>query len=166
MTRYTTQQQGMRAAFSMITAIFVTMIMASVGALVMSTSGKIVKSTTAQYQHEQAVLYAKSYTEFAVMAVTADDRNVSCLENITGTIGSSPGTTGDGYRIRTRIAYIVDTTQVDTGTCDGVRVVGTSVTAGSSSPLTVIIDVYVDYKDPDNTEGPWLTVHRRTVQKI
>ena len=153
----------MREAFSMITAIFVIVIMASVGALVMSTSGKIVKTTTAQYQHEQAILYAKSYTEFAVMAVTANDRNASnCTQDITGTIGTPAN--GNGYRVRTRIAYIVDGTQINTGGCDTTRVLSTSVTS-RKAPLTVIIDAYVDYKDPDNT-AQWRTVHRRTVQKI
>jgi len=153
----------MREAFSMITAIFVIVIMASVGALVMSTSGKIVKTTTAQYQHEQAILYAKSYTEFAVMAVTANDRNASCTQDITGTIGTPAD--GNGYRVRTRIAYIVDGTQINTAGCDPIRVLSTGVTAGSGAPLTIIIDAYVDYYDPDNLTQK-RTVHRRTVQKI
>jgi type II secretory pathway pseudopilin PulG len=151
----------MREAFSMITAIFVIVIMASIGALVMSVSGKIVKTTTAQYQHEQAILYAKSYTEFAVMAVTANDRSVSCTQDITGTIGTPA--TGNGYRIRTRIAYIVNAT-VNTAGCDATRVLSAAVTT-LGTPLTIIIDAYVDYKDPDNM-AQWRTVHRRTVQKI
>jgi len=153
----------MRKAFSMITAIFVIVIMASIGALVVSTSAKIVKTTTAQYQHEQAILYAKSYTEFAVMAVTANDWTSDCTQDITGTIGTS-NTTGDGYRIRTRISYIVDGGQIDTTSCDATRVLSTNVQT-TSTPLTIIIDAYVDYKDPDNT-AQWRTVHRRTVQKI
>ena len=161
MKRYAIQQQGMRAAFSMITAIFVMMIMASVGALVMSTSGKIVKSTTAQYQHEQAILYAKSYTEFAIMAVTAHDRGANCLQTIRGNIGSSP-ITGDGYRIRTHIAYIGLPAVINK--CVPIRRLSINVTT-ASTPLTIIIDAYVDYKDPDNTTQ-WRTVHRRTVQKI
>jgi len=157
------KQTIMRPAFSMITAIFVIVIMAGIGALVTSTSGKIVKTTTAQYQHEQAILYAKSYTEFAVMAITANDRNSSCTQDIDGNIGTD-NTTGDGYRIRVRIAYIVDGAQIDTSGCDATRVLSTTVTT-PQTPLTVIIDAYVDYKDPDNT-NLWRTVHRRTVQKI
>ena len=153
----------MRPAFSMITAIFVIVIMATVGTLVTSTSSKIVKTTTAQYQHEQAILYAKSYTEFAVMAITANDRNSSCTQDIDGNIGTD-NSTGDGYRVRVRIAYIVDGTQINTSGCDATRVLSTSVTT-KETPLTVIIDAYVDYKDPDNTTQ-WRTVHRRTVQKI
>ena len=154
----------MREAFSMITAIFVILIMASVAAFVLNLSGKIVKSTTTQYQHEQAELYAKSYTEYAILAVTGNKRSVDCLEDVTGTIGS-PETTGNGYQIRTHIAYIVNGTEVPTSTCSGTRVLSTGVTE-PSTPMSILIDAYVDYKDPDNPSGPWLTVHRRSIQKI
>lgn len=155
----------MRNGFSMITAIFVIVIMATVGAFVMNLSGKIVKTTTAQFQHEQAILYAKSYTEFAVMAVTAHDRSADCVETITGNIGTPSN--GNGYSIRTHIAYIGPIAEIEkcgnpSGT--GVRQLSTTVT-DTATPLTIIIDAYVDYKDPDNTTL-WRTVHRRTVQKI
>jgi len=152
-----------KKAFSMLTSIIVIVLMATVAIFVLNLSGKIVKSTVIQYQHEQAELYAKSYTEYAILAVTGNDRNVACVDDIDGTIGSP--TTGNGYRIRTRIAYIVNGTQIDTSKCSGTRVLSTSVTT-SSTPLSIIVDAYVDYKDPDNTDGPWLTVHRRTIQKI
>lgn len=154
----------LRQAFSMLTAIIVIVLMSAVGVFVMNLSGKIVKSTTVQYQHEQAVLYAKSYTEYAVMAVTGNNRSVDCLEDINGTIGT-PTTTGVGYRIRTHIAYIANGTKVDMSKCTQTSVLNSSV-GTAKTPLTVIIDAYVDYKDPDNTGGPWMTVHRRTVQKI
>jgi len=152
-----------RKAFSMLTALIVIVLMATVAAFVMNLSGKIVKSTTTQYQHEQAELYAKSYTEYAILAVTGNDRSVDCLENINGTIGSP--TTGNGYRVRTHIAYIANGSEVDLSQCSGTRILSNSVST-SDTPLTIIIDAYVDYKDPDNTSGPWLTVHRRSVQKI
>jgi len=152
-----------RAAFSMVTAVFVIVLMATVAILVLSISGKTIKTTTAQYQYLQAELYAKSYTEYAVMAITANDRSVDCLEDIDATIGSP--TVGNGYRVRTRIAYITNGTLVDTSKCSGTRILSTSVT-NANTPLTVTIDTYVDYKDPDNSSGPWRTVHRRTVQKI
>lgn len=151
----------MRSAFSMITAIFVIVIMAAIGAFVMSLSSKGVKATTAQYQRAQAMLYAKSYTEFAILAVTAHDRTTNCIQTIIGAIGSP--TSGNGYRIRTHIAYIGPVSEI--GTCPATRQLSTNVTT-ASTPLTIIIDAYVDYKDPDNTAGPWLTVHRRSVQKI
>jgi len=145
----------------MITAIFVILIMASIGTLVLSLSSKSLKATSAQYQRAQAALYAKSYTEFAVLAVTGHDRSSDCVEDIGATIGSP--TTGNGYRVRTHIAYIGPNSEI--GNCSSTRQLSTNVTT-KQTPLTLIIDAYVDYKDPDNTAGPWMTVHRRTVQKI
>jgi type II secretory pathway pseudopilin PulG len=148
-----------REAFSLLTAIVVIVLMATVAMFVMSLSGKIVKSTTAQFQREQAELYAKSYTEYAVLAVTGNDRSSNCLQTINGTIGSP--TTGNGYDINVNIAYIGTTTGL--GTCPALN---TATVNTPETPLTIIIDAYVNYKDPDNTSGPWLTVHRRSVQKI
>ena len=146
----------MRSGFSMITAIFIIVIMATVGIFVMNLSGKIVKSTTTQYMHEQAELYTKSYTEYAILAVTGNDRSSSCLQPISTTIDSY-------YRVRTHISYIVNGTEIDTSHCDNIRVLSKDVNR-SDTPLTIIIDAYVDYKDPDTGKSP--TVHRRSVQKI
>ncbi|SFV69707.1 hypothetical protein MNB_SV-3-579 [hydrothermal vent metagenome] len=143
-----------RNGFSIITAIFLIVLMSTVAIFVTNLSGKIVKSTTLQYQHEQAELYAKSYTEFAVMAVMGHDRSSDCLKTINGTIGS--------YAIRTHIAYIGPASVI--GNCAANRQLSTDVTT-SSTPLTVIIDSYVDYKDLDDNNHTY-TVHRRTVQKI
>ncbi len=151
--------QRQRKAFSMITAIFLIVIMATIGAFVMNLGGKIVKITTAQYQHEQALLYAKSYTEYSLLAVTGNDRSSNCLRTITGSIPP----TGDGYNINATISYIG--TPAGLGSCTGSSVLSNTVTR-ADTPLTVIIDVFVKFKDPDNTSGPWLTVHRRSMRKI
>jgi len=154
---------SMRKAFSMITAIFVILMMSTVSMLVMSTSGKIVKTTTAQYQHAQASLYAKSYTEYAVMAVTAHNRKTNCLEDIKGIIGNPE--TGNGYQVDTHIQYIVS--DANGGKCSRIynKALNTNDITSIKTPLTLIIDAYVQYKDPDNN-AQWLSVHRRTVQKI
>ncbi len=162
-----------RKAFSLITAIFLILMMASVGALVMSLSGKIVQGTTAQYQKEQAVLLAKSYTELAIMAVMSNDRNGAgndCIDNIDGIIGGAAGsgvsTNGEGYQVETRIAYIGET--ADIASCPSSRQLGNPATAGSTE-LNIIVDVYVRYKDinhPYPAASPWMSYHRRTLQKI
>jgi len=149
----------MRNAFSMITAIFVLIIMASISVFVLSYSNKGAKSTTLQYQRAQALLYAKSYTEFAILAVTAHNRTANCVKSIEDTIGNI---NQGGYRIRTYISYIGPITEI--GTCPSSRRLSTNVTT-TDTPLTLIIDSYVSYKDPDNTSQT-STVHLRTVQKI
>ncbi|MDQ7047952.1 MAG: type II secretion system protein [Sulfurovum sp.] len=151
------KRSNLRAGFSMLTSIFLIVIMATVGIFVMSLSGKIIKTTTAQFQDAQAQLYAKSYTEFAILAVTGHSRATNCINIITGTVGDI---NNGGYAISTNIAYIGIDAEV--GNCTQVL---SNTVSTSSTPLTIIIDVYVKYKDLDNANQT-LTAHRRTVQKI
>ena len=147
--------KNQRKAFSMFTAIVVIVIMATVAMLITNMSGKLVKETTAQYQREQAALLANSYTEFAVMAVTANDRAVNCLRTINGT--------WNGYSARIELAYIGNAATI--GTCAATRKLSETVVT-PNTPLTVIVDAYIDYDDLDNPSAPKLVYHRRTVQKI
>ena len=92
----------MKKAFSMLTAIIVIVLMASVAVFILNLSGKMVKGTTVQFQREQAVLLGKSYTEYAIMAVTANEHNsTNCLNNISGIYGI--------YNIDINISYIANT---------------------------------------------------------
>jgi len=158
-----------RNAFSMITAIVMIVLMSTVAITVMSLSGKMVKGTTVQFQREQAILLAKSYTEFAVMAISANDRNATggnCLTDIDGNNIIRPESQG-GFQARVRIAYIGDSNVTSCGTV-GTRIFSNTVTT-PETPLSVIIDVYVEYKDFDHHDpsaAPWITYHKRTLQKI
>jgi len=166
----------MRKAFSMITAIFVIVLMATVGALILNISAQTVKATTMQYKQEQAILYAKSYTELAIMYATANDPTTgNCAEDIDANIGTNVST-GDGYNIQVRIAYINSNDQ--TLVCSGTRIldattVSTTGTVTRTNERHIIIDTYVRYHDDGvasawtaATDAPWLTYHRRTLQKL
>ena len=156
-----------REAFSLMVAVAVIVIMGTVSMLVMSMSSKIVKETTTQYRKEQAVLLAKSYTEYAVLAVMGNDRiNDTCLTDIDANDIIADSNEGKGYKVRVRIAYIGDS-GVDK--CSNSRVLSNSVATPESS-LNIIVDVYVEYREMDieyehKNEG-WVTYHRRTMQKI
>jgi type II secretory pathway pseudopilin PulG len=149
-----------RKAFSMLTAIIVIVIMSSIAMYVLSISSKMVKETTAQFQREQAILYAKSYTEYALLAATANDSNVTnqCLTDI-----DAPSSI-NGYQIRVRLSYIGRSEYISK--CTGTRKLASTTT--KTTPVNLIIDVYVEYKDPDNSSAsaPWITIHRRTLQEI
>jgi len=150
-----------RDAFSMVTAVVVIILMSTVAMFVVSLSGKITQETVNQFQREQAILLAKSYTEYAIMAVMSNDRTVNCLEDI----NSNENVAGE-YNIQTRIAYIGNNTTV--GNCSNTRIFSKDV-ATTMSPLNIIIDVYVKYKilnHHDTTKDHWMTYHRRTLQKI
>lgn len=144
----------MRNAFSMLTAIFVIVLMATVAAFIMNLSGKMVKGTTVQFQHEQSVLLAKSYTEYAVMAATANEHNNSnCLNSISGTYGT--------YNVLVDISYIGNNLD---GSCD--RILNANPIITPKSPLNIIVDVFVSYPDIDNPNDLNMTYHRRSLQKI
>lgn len=72
----------MRQAFSMITAIFLIVLLATVAAFILNISAKTVKDTVFQYKREQAILYARSYTEAAIMKASANAAGTT----ITGSI--------------------------------------------------------------------------------
>ncbi|MEY3090449.1 MAG: hypothetical protein RL113_765 [Pseudomonadota bacterium] len=152
----------MRKAFSMITAIFIILLMATVAAFIKNLSGKMVKGTTTQFQHEQAVLLARSYTEYAIMAVTANDHtNSGCLNNLSGAY--APDSIHTIYTVDVNLSYIGNSA-ID-GSC---RTLSNGV-VHPNSPLNVIIDVYVRYPELDHplgTNAPKVTYHKRSLQKI
>ena len=156
----------MRSAFSMITAIFVILIMASVTVFIMNLSGKMIQETGAQYRKEQAILYAKSYTELAIMAATA--RN--CITTITANVDGNAVQVrqGQGYRIIVNIQYVGN----DNG-CP--NTFGGAITTNNSKGTIVLIDAYVHYRDPEHPNAiaglPWandsgITYHRRSLQRL
>jgi len=158
-----------KKAFSMITAIFTIVIMASVTALIMNVTGKTVKETTVQYQKEQAVLLARSYTELGLLYAIHYDRgaNNDCLETITAEFGDPDNL----YEITINLKYLSnDTLLPQTCEDDGntiARWVDNGGTGGFNQTISVVIDVYVKYKNFDDpTTNRKVTFHRRTLQKL
>jgi len=153
-----------RKAFSMLMAISVMVLMSTVAVFVMDLSGKVVKTTTEQYRKEQAILLAKSYTELAILAVISNERNAThCINTIKGrTTTQAKVDTGEGYQIRVDISFIGNAS-ANLATCN--RVLSNAVIT-PNSPLNIILDTYVEYKELDNTASNWITYHRRSLQKI
>jgi len=158
-----------RKAFSMVTAIIVMILMASLTAMIMNVTGKTIKSTTLQYQKEQAQVLTRSYTELALLYILNYDRTQvghSCLK----TINASFGEADNLYTIKMEIRYIAnnDITLFPNGCARNI-----SPTWNVASPflnidqsISVIIDTYVNYKDFDDPSDRNITVHRRTLQKL
>jgi len=167
-----------KKAFSMITAIFVMVIMATVSSLIMNITGKTVKATTQQYQKEQAQLLARSYTELAILYVIHYDRatNGNCLQSITDHFGVAGNS---GYDIQMEIKYLGNDTIL--ANCnnnienDGTfNLTNTNATwidnpiayGGMNNTISLIIDTYVTYKDFDDSSNRNFTFYRRTLQKL
>lgn len=163
----------MRKAFSMITAIFVIVILATVSILVLNLSATTSNNTITQYRHEQAALYAKSYTELAVMSVLDYARTTNCVNTISGTIGNYAN--GSGYQVTTDISYIGNGSTAGTlPLCTKVLNTNDIASVPLGNTPAIIVDVYVRYKDPEHVVSstaaaaiaPDITYHRRTLQKI
>ena len=156
-----------KRAFSMVTAIFVIFIMSSLTALIMNVTGKTVKSTTTQYQKEQAMLLARSYTELAVLYVIHYDRvsNNDCLKQINGEFGDP----NNKYIVRVDISYIGNSNSKILPNCSKniTPAWNTTNLTSFNSSISLIIDTYISYKDFDDlTSDRNVTFHRRTVQVI
>ena len=142
----------------MVTAIFVIIIMATITSLIMNVTGKTVKATTQQYQDEQARLLARSYTELGIMYALYYDRNTTgdCLETINDTFKN--------YTIRVEFHYIGNTTALN-GCAKAINPwVGTAT--GFEKSLSLVLDTYISYSDPDDSLNRPITYHRRSIQKL
>jgi len=179
----------MRKAFSMLVAISVILVMSTVAVLILGISGKTIGETTTQFKREQAILYAKSYTELAVMRATA----VGCPARIRVWVGGTPAAVsgtpaqvrravqrGDGYLVDVRVRFIGVAPLAACNTGGNVigRIIGMNNL--SSQGALIMIDTRVRYRDTDLTytlrsEGtavttmgaaPWVTYFRRTYQRL
>ncbi len=149
--------QQRRRGFSILTALFIIILMSSVGALIANLSTKSTTSAVNQYQKVQAVLLAKSYTEYAIMVITSQDRTTGCIQTLNGTYNAGGDNT---FTVTVDIKYLGNAT--DLGLCPG-------TTAATLDTLNVTLDTYIRYKDLNTLLGnnaPLITYHRRTLQKI
>ena len=159
-----------REGFSLLVAIFTIVLLSLVAGYIFYASASTMKEGTLQYKREQAQLLARSYTEYAVMAISANNRDGSnvCIDNINATIGTDPAK-GEGYRVRVEITYIGNKRYVDK--C---MRVATKLDDSDVDTLSAIIDVYVEYRDIFHPSlfnryiylVPWQSYHKRSIQKI
>jgi len=158
----TKEKRDYKKAFSMITAIFTIVVMASLTALIMNITGKTIKATTQQYQKEQAILLARSYTELAILYTMSYERNSTnnCIQDITSHFGPDYPL---GYDIVTNIQYIGQLNSLQW--CPN-NIATLGGTTGFDNTISLIIDTYVYYRDFDDPLDRNITFHRRTLQKL
>jgi len=154
---------------AMIMAIGFLVILAGMMAVMLNMAANSTARTEYKYFKEQAQLLAQSATEYAILAISAHNRNgnANCLTNITSTFPTVPY-----FDIRTTIRYIG--LQPPLGvTCGGVNSFVTSPFAGTLGPSPVLpesegmvlIDVYVTSRNNVLNLSAPVAFHRRTLQK-
>ncbi|WP_456404282.1 type II secretion system protein [Hydrogenimonas sp.] len=139
----------MRPAFTLLSAIFLMVLIAILLMLSLSLSSQTVKQTGDLYLKEQAQLLAKSSTEFALLAISAHENSTSCINRI---------------RLGYATLFDIDMTLYYLGsglpaTCNTLD----NILATKESNGTVMIDTVVTYTDPESNET--VRFHRRTIQK-
>ena len=141
---------------AMLIAIAFLLITAVLMAIMVNMTAQTTKRTADMYLQEQAHLLAKSATEFALLAVSARDRNLNgCVNqiNIAGPSGN--------FDINTTIRYIG--LSALGGTCAGAgSYINTIVTPESNG--TVLIDTFVTSTAIARVTEQ-IRFHRRTMQK-
>jgi len=153
-----------KKAFSMITAVIVIVIMATVSALIMNVTGKTIKATTQQYQKEQAQLLARSYTELAILNVIYSDRPTGCITTLNEQFGATTGF--HGYDVTVNIQYIGNDTLITGCGTSHITPTWTDNASNFNKTVSLVIDTYITYKDFDDPENRDITFHKRTLQKL
>jgi hypothetical protein len=152
--KYTQYRNGV----ALFTAIAFLLIMATIMGLMLSITAQTSKRGSDIYFQEQAYMLAKSATEFALLAISGHERNVTtgCLNEINSKYMNI-------YDINTTIRYIgFPNSGFSLGNkCN--RYIENIQTPESNG--TVLIDVYVtlDAATAGTTED--IRFHRRTMQK-
>ena len=139
----------MKKGFSLLTAIMMIVFIATIGALALSFSTQTSKQTYDVFLRAQAELLARSATEYALLALAANDFAAGdCLDRIDATYGNA-------FTVRMDLNYI--------GNLACANLLNANpITTVASSP-TVIIDTIVETTLGTATEP--IRVHRRTLQK-
>ncbi|MDR0467291.1 MAG: type II secretion system protein [Campylobacteraceae bacterium] len=152
----------MKKGFSLLTAIMFIVFIATIGALALSFTTQTSKQTYDVYLRAQAELLARSATEYALLALSANDHNVRCLQKIDTNYDNI-------FNINMTLSYIGNnittaglTATAGTLGCANVNVLASNIATVASSP-TVIIDTIVETTLGTATEP--IRVHRRTLQK-
>ncbi|RUM44723.1 MAG: type II secretion system protein [Hydrogenimonas sp.] len=143
----------MRPAFTLISAIFLMVLIAILLMLSLSLSSETTKQTGDLYLREQALLLAKSSTELALLAISGNDWSSNCIEQI----NLQYPQTDPIYDINMTLTYLGNNLPCSTN-----HLLANNIQTTDSNG-TVLIDTFVTYTD--NASNETIRIHRRTIQK-
>ncbi len=140
-----------RRGFSLIIALIILVLMATILTMALSLSTQTVKQTSDIYLKGQAEIYARSVTEYALLAISGHDNRQNCIKSIN--IDLPPN-----HEANLTIWYL--------GKGGGIDSCANTLADDVETPesnFTIIIDTIVSTKS--SVGGEPLRIHRRTVQK-
>jgi len=148
----------MRKGFGLITAIIILVVVSSLMAMMMSLSSTSVKSTTDIYLKEQASLLLRSATEYALLAISAHDNSVNCIQKINIAYPVAPP--NHTHEANITISYLGTNLPTSCGASGDDNNLSTP-----ESNLTVIMDTIVQVNQLYTQISEPIRLHRRTIQK-
>ncbi len=151
----------MRRGFGLITAIIILVVVSTLMTLMISLSATSVKQTSDIFFKEQADLLARSAVEYALLAISGHENNVSCVENINITY---PNASTPTHEMNLTMYYIFDKAATPVVNCSGNHILATDIDTNKSN-LTVMIDVAVSVRQDITGISEPIVIHRRTLQK-
>ena len=146
----------MRKGFGLITAIIILVVVSSLMAMMISLSSASVKNTTDIYLKEQAELLLRSASEYALLAISAHDNSVDCIQQINIAYPVAPPE--HTHEANITIRYLGNGLPALCSPIDN-----TLVTPESN--LTIIMDTIVSVNQAYTQISEPIRLHRRTIQK-
>jgi len=143
----------MRRGFTLLSAIFLMLLVATLMVLAFSLAAQTKKQTGDIYMQEQAQILGRSATEFALLAISGHENNASCIEQINLQFPQNAPI----YDVNMTLFYLGRNL-----VCNGGHLLANNVVTDESNG-TVMIDTIVSYTDP--ATGEEVRFHRRTIQK-
>ena len=142
-----------RRGFGLITAIIIMMTVAILMSLMIGLSSSTVKQTSNLFIKEQARLYLRSATEFALLAISGHDNSASCVEDVNISFDNS------SYNASVDIWYMGN------GIPTSCNKILDNTLQTDDSNYTVIMDVMVEANQTKLGLTEPIRLHRRTLQK-
>ncbi|WP_457594158.1 type II secretion system protein [Hydrogenimonas sp.] len=143
----------MRRGFTLLSAIFLMVLVATLMVLSFSLSTQTAKQTGDIYLREQGQLLARSATEFALLAISGHDNSINCIEQINMQYPQGAPV----FDINLSLYYIGNGLP-----CSANHLLANAIATDESNG-SVLIDTIVSYTDPGTNEQ--VKFHRRTIQK-
>ena len=142
-----------RRGFGLITAIIIMMTVAVLMSLMIGLSSSTVKQTSNLFIKEQARLYLRSATEFALLAISGHNNSSNCITDVNINFESN--------------SYIakVDIWYMGNGIPTGCSHIADNSVQTDDSNYTVIMDVIVEANQSKLGLNEPIKLHRRTLQK-
>ncbi|MEA1920346.1 MAG: type II secretion system protein [Campylobacterota bacterium] len=152
-----------RSGMAMIMAIAVIVVLGTIMAMSLQITAQTSKQTVNDYLHEQAILLTRSATEYTLLRISAQDRNVSgCLTALNGTYAPDGTTLFD---MNVSIRYIGLSGEGALNECTpGQNYIQNTDVSDDNSKGSILLDIIVTADESLTTEP--IRYHRRTLQKL